>query len=193
MDSFFFEVSNYSVNMYNFNISMCLSKATFSSLQTIKVTFLILHHFPVVVLPLCLPVVLCREPARRTCQRFGTELRSWGAMAEPWGSYNRETQNEKCHFYKFQTRKNSFWSFSTSWSIDLFLYTLNVLVCVFSVFFLQFLVFICKVEVQWGRKGETQLGRDNRGSQQRKTNIQQTCKMVKKTPFVTKIIKGQTL
>ena len=64
MDSFFFEVSNYSVNMYNFNISMCLSKATFSSLQTIKVTFLILHHFPVVVLPLCLPVVLCREPAR---------------------------------------------------------------------------------------------------------------------------------
>ena len=59
MDSFFFEVSNYSVNIYNFNISMCFSKAPFS-LKFIKV----LHHFPAVVLPLCLPVVLCREPAR---------------------------------------------------------------------------------------------------------------------------------
>ena len=121
-------------------------------------TFLILHHFPVVVLPLCLPVVLCREPARRTCQRFGTELRSWGAMAEPWGSYNRETQNEKCHFYKFQTRKNSFWSFSTSWSIDLFLYTLNVLVCVFSVFFCNFLFSF----VKWRFNGEGK-GRHNWG------------------------------
>ena len=52
---------------------------------------------------------------------------------------------------------------------------------VYFQYFLQFLVFICKVEVQWGRKGETQLGRDNRGSQQRKTNIEQKCKMVKKS------------
>ena len=28
------------------------------SIETIKVTFLILHYFPVVVLPLCLPIVL---------------------------------------------------------------------------------------------------------------------------------------
>ena len=32
-----------------------VTKATFSSLQTIKVTFLILHHFPVLLLPLCYP------------------------------------------------------------------------------------------------------------------------------------------
>ena len=41
-----------------------VAKAAFSCLQSIKVTFLILHHFPVLLLPLCLPVVLCREPAR---------------------------------------------------------------------------------------------------------------------------------
>ena len=41
-----------------------VAKAAFSCLQSIKVTFLILHHFPVLLLPLCLPVVLSREPAR---------------------------------------------------------------------------------------------------------------------------------
>ena len=37
-----------------------VTHAAFPSFQTIKVTFLILHHFPVIGLPLCLPVVLPR-------------------------------------------------------------------------------------------------------------------------------------
>ena len=43
-----------------------VTKAAFSSFQTIKVTFLILHHFPVIVLPLCFPVVTsrCASPGR---------------------------------------------------------------------------------------------------------------------------------
>ena len=43
-----------------------VTKAAFSSFQTIKVTFLILHHFPVIGLPLCLLVVTprCASPGR---------------------------------------------------------------------------------------------------------------------------------
>ena len=50
----------YSANMYNLTFQY-LTKAAFSCLQTIKVTFFILHHFPVVsprcVSPFFLPIV----------------------------------------------------------------------------------------------------------------------------------------
>jgi len=42
--------------MHNLNISISY-KSTFSGLQTIKVTFLILHHFSIAVLLLCLPLL----------------------------------------------------------------------------------------------------------------------------------------
>ena len=79
-----------------------LTKAAFSFLKIIKVTFLILHHFPVLLLPLCLPVVLCREPARPRSAEDPEDMspfwaRSYGA-GEPWlsttGSYNREPRRE---------------------------------------------------------------------------------------------------
>ena len=40
-----------------------VTKATFSSLQTIKVTFLILHHFPVLLPPVVLPLASHGSPA----------------------------------------------------------------------------------------------------------------------------------
>ena len=45
--------------MHNFDISICCKSSFF-----LFTKFLILHHFLVLLLPLCLPVVLCREPAR---------------------------------------------------------------------------------------------------------------------------------
>ena len=58
-------------------------------LQTIKVTFLILHHFPVVVLPLCLPVVTPRCGALRLFAFQGGSARGLGAEVHHNGVLQR--------------------------------------------------------------------------------------------------------
>ena len=85
---------------------MCFSKAPFS-LKFIKV----LHHFPAVVLPLCLPVVLCREPARpRSAEDLDPKTGRYNGnntMGRPQG----ETENEKkqkAAFINFKKRKRCF-------------------------------------------------------------------------------------
>ena len=55
----FQKISKHSAHMHNFDISICCKSSFF-----LFTKFLILHHFPVLLLPLCLPVVLCREPVR---------------------------------------------------------------------------------------------------------------------------------
>ena len=64
-----------------------VAKAAFSCLQSIKVTFLILHHFPVLLLPLCLPVVLCREPARPRSAEDPEDLSPFWHGATELGSH----------------------------------------------------------------------------------------------------------
>ena len=69
----------YSANMYNFDISISY-KSSFSCLQTIKVPFFILHHFPVVsprcVSPLCLTVFVSKsssQPFRLSAKKEQTD------------------------------------------------------------------------------------------------------------------------
>ena len=74
----FFKKWKYSAHMHNFNISICYKSRVFC-LPTINVTFLILHHFPVVVFPLCLPSSPSLSSAVIRAQRVEEveELRPW--------------------------------------------------------------------------------------------------------------------
>ena len=114
----------YSANMYNFDISISY-KSIFSGLQTIKVTFFILHHFPVVspgcVSPLCFPVVFprCVSPVCLTV--FGSKSSSQpfrlSAKKEQTDG-NKMKQNSHSRFYKIQRFSRSFRHFSPVYEID---------------------------------------------------------------------------
>ena len=107
----------YSTNMYNFDISISY-KSNFSCLQTIKVTFFILHHFPVVsprcVSPFFLPVVSpqCVSPF------LGRSPRASLSAFPLKKSKRMETDGNKMKQNKTERLSRSFRHFSPVYEIE---------------------------------------------------------------------------
>ena len=84
----FKKISKYSA----FNISICYN-SSFFCLQTIKVTFFILHHFPVLFLPLCLP--LCLQGRCLKCEQLLTPVVSMGFRQRARARLRRQEHQDR--------------------------------------------------------------------------------------------------